>query len=288
MKPIHIVRCLAAFAAAVSLVLASAVSAQDSTPAVSDLLDGVTVRPLSDIVDGEFSVGGFANDGTASLHLVTTIPVACSVIYGKTTAFGSLAISLDMNGGAIIDHNPILSGLEPDTTYFYRLQGTDESGVIYLSPVMTFTTPPLQTAGEPNLASPDMGAEITGYSSAYGGASPDARWGVLSAVDSSQNSAWSSAGDGDNAWLEVRLAQRSHITRIEYWSRSMSDGSSEVFSFTVTTDEGGVYGPFDVPDASQPYDFDVDFEASTVRFNVVRSSGGNTGAVEFGLYGEPG
>lgn len=66
----------------------------------------------------------------------------------------------------------------------------------------------------------------------------------------------------------------------------MSDGTSQVFEFTVTADDGTVYGPFEVPDANQAYSFDVDFETTTLRFDVVSSSGGNTGAVEFGVYGE--
>ena len=66
----------------------------------------------------------------------------------------------------------------------------------------------------------------------------------------------------------------------------MSDGTSIVFSFTITTDDGAVYGPFEVPDANQAYSFDVDFETTTLRFDVISSSGGNTGAVEFGVYGQ--
>jgi len=110
---------------------------------------------------------------------------------------------------------------------------------------------------------------------------------VMSAVDGSGNSAWSSQGDGDNAFIEIRLAQRSQIDRIEYWSRSMSDGTAQVFAFNISADDGTIYGPFEVPDANQAYSFEVDFETTTLRFSVVTSSGGNTGAVEFGVYGTP-
>lgn len=260
--------------------------AQDGT-LPDDLFTGITFRSVNDILDGELTVTNFANDGTATLPITTTVPVACTVVYGTTPEFGVLAVDLDMDGGTHTDHSPLLVNLAPETTYYFRVQGTDDLGVIYLSDVMMFTTPPRQVVANTNLASPELGAQIIGYSSAFGGADIEERWGALSAVDGSATSAWSSAGDGDEAWIEIRLAQRSQIDRIEYWSRAMSDGTSQVFGFTITTDDGTVHGPFTVPDADKPYAFDVDFQTTTLRFDVVRSSGGNTGAVEFGVYGEP-
>ncbi|NDJ76781.1 MAG: discoidin domain-containing protein, partial [Chloroflexi bacterium] len=133
----------------------------------------------------------------------------------------------------------------------------------------------------------ELGAEITGYSSAFGSAALAETWGAGSAFDGSPNSAWSSAGDGDEAWIEVRLAQRSQIDRIEFWTRFMSDGTAQIFEFTITTGDGRVYGPYELPDAEQAYGFDVNFEAEVLRFDVVDSSGGNTGAVEIAVYGAP-
>ena len=269
-----------------NLLFVVALSAQDTLPAPEDQ-SGVTVRPVTDIIDGELTVTNFAADGTATLPITTSVPVACSIIYGTTPEFGSLAVDMDMNGGAHTDHQPLLSGLEPETTYYFRVQGVDAGGVIYVSDVQTFTTPAQQIAEVTNLASPELGAEIIGYSSAFGGAAPEFAWGILSAFDGSSNSAWSSQGDGSNAWFEIRLGQRSHIERIEYWTRTMSNNTAQVFSFTITADDGTVYGPFDVPDANQSFAYEVDFEAETLRFEVVESNGGNTGAVEFGVYGTP-
>lgn len=274
------------FTLLVGIGFASSMAAQDTIP-VDELLTNVTFRLVEAILTGDLVVTNFANDGTATLPITTTVPVACSIVYGTTPEFGSLAVDLDMAGGTHTEHNPLLLDLEPETTYYFRVQGTDDFGVIYLSDVMTFTTPPRQAVENTNLASPELGAEITGYSSTFGGADLTERWGALSAVDGSSNSAWSSAGDGNDAWLEIRLAQRSQINRIEYWSRVMSDGTSQVFEFTITTDDGRVYGPFTVDDADQAYSFEVDFQTTTLRFDVVSSSGGNTGAVEFGVYGEP-
>jgi hypothetical protein len=268
-----------------SLTAFALVAAQDADP-MEKTLAAVTFKPISDIVDGDLTVTGFASDGSATLPVTTKVPVACSIVYGTTPDFGSLAVDMDMNGGTHSDHKPLLTGLEPETTYYYRVQGVDDAGVIYISDVMTFTTPAQQVATATNLASPELGATIAGYSSAFGNADPTMPWGALNAVDGSANTAWSSFGDGDGAWLEIKLAQKAHVSRVEYWSRTMTDGTSRVTAFSVTADDGTVYGPFTVPDADQAYSFDVDFETTSIRFEVVSSTGGNTGAVEFGVYGE--
>jgi hypothetical protein len=52
----------------------------------------------------------------------------------------------------------------------------------------------------------------------------------------------------------------------------------------VTTDEGRTVGPFELPDATKPYRFEVDLEATSLRLDVIESSGGNTGLIEFAAY----
>ena len=152
--------------------------------------------------------------------------------------------------------------------------------------VMTFTTPPREESETQNLASPELGATILGYSSAFGDAAPDARWGVLSAFDDNPNTEWSSAGDGNEAWVEVELAQRARIDSVTFQTRSMSDGSAIARAFTITTDDGETFGPFKLPDANGRYDFDVTIEAKSLRFNLMDTTGGNTGAVDIAVFGE--
>ena len=60
--------------------------------------------------------------------------------------------------------------------------------------------------------------------------------------------------------------------------------SGQIFSFNVITDEGQQLGPFDLPDASTIYYFEVQTQARRLRFEVATSSGGNTGAVEIEAY----
>ena len=67
----------------------------------------------------------------------------------------------------------------------------------------------------------------------------------------------------------------------------MSDGTAQIFAFTLTTDGGEVLGPFVLQDAAQAYRFEVNVTARSLRLDVVESSGGNTGLIEFAAYGTP-
>lgn len=268
------------------LLLLSACSGGDETPADSPLPEGVTFQPIDAIVDSELVVTNFANDGTASLPIVTSVPVACSIVYGETPAFGSLSLDLDMEGGVHSDHNPLLSGLEPETVYYFRVQGVDEEGIVYISDTMTFTTPLRDTSQSENLASAERGAEVVGYSSAFGAADPGERWGALSAFDDNPNTEWSSAGDGDEAWIEVKLAGPALVSAVEFQSRAMPDGSAITEAFTITTDRGRRFGPFSLPDPDSGYRFELNSEAESLRFNLVETTGGNTGVVDIFVFGE--
>lgn len=247
---------------------------------------GLTVRPIEDIVSVALEVTNFANDGSATLPIRTSIPVACTIVCGKTPQFGAVSFDQDMSSGVHSDHSPLLSGLEPETSYYFRVQGIDASGVLYISETMTFATPPRVIGEVNNLASAARGAEIIGFSSAYGNAAPDATWGIASAFDDNPNTTWSSAGDGNNALVEVRLAKPARITAVSFHSRSMSDGSAITRSFSVSTDSGQVLGPFEVPDPNRPHEFALAFETQTLKFELVDTTGGNSGAVDIAVYGD--
>jgi hypothetical protein len=265
-------------------------NASEEAGSSSPLMEEYTFRSIDEIVDGELVVTNFA-DGTASLPLQTSVPVACSIVYGTTPEFGSLSTDLDMQGGAHSSHNPLLTGLEPETEYFYRVQGVDDNGTVYLSEIMTFTTPDSgASAGNEgatdNLASPAMGAEVIDYSSAFGDAGVNERWGAGNAFDGNPSTEWSTAGDGDEAWVEVKLARRAQIEGIDFQTRAMGDGSAIALAFTVTTDSGETFGPFEVPDANRSFSFDLETEAETLRFDLVETTGGNTGVVDIAVRGE--
>ena len=63
--------------------------------------------------------------------------------------------------------------------------------------------------------------------------------------------------------------------------------SAQILSFRVITGTGEVFGPFALDDASAVHYFDVDFTTKSLRIEAVDTSGGNTGAVEIEVYGQP-
>jgi hypothetical protein len=250
------------------------------------LLEAVTFAPIEDIVDQELVVTSFAADGSARLPIRTQVPVACTVVYGPTPDFGSLTLDGDMAGGAHTDHNPLLTGLDPHTRYYFRTQGVDQAGTIYLSEVLTFDTPSQDSGETDNLASPARDAVVTGFSSAFGGAGPADPWGAGNAFDDNPNTEWSSDGDGDEAWIEVTLAGRAQVDTISFWTRSMPDDTAITQAFTVTVDHGVTHGPFVVPDTILAHEFEVDWEAQTLRFDLVQTTGGNTGVIDISVLGD--
>jgi hypothetical protein len=227
------------------------------------------VRDFEEIAASEVVITPDPSGRAAVLEVDTSIDVACSVIYGTDESFGSIAVDNDMGGGAHSDHRPLLGGLEPDTAYVYRLQGTAPDGTIYVSEIMTFTTP-AAAEGPENLA---LGATVRGVSSEWSDAFAAER-----AFDGDPTSEWSSRGDGDDAWVEIDLGAPQAIGDLIFRTRSMSDGSATTASYRVTAD-GVPYGPFP---ADQPIAElgDLGVVAQVLRFDVETSTGGNTGAVE--------
>ncbi|MFO7966747.1 MAG: discoidin domain-containing protein [Archaeoglobaceae archaeon] len=246
-----------------------------------------TVQPMEDIL---FSGPEFTNIGpnSASALIDTRISVVCAAVYGKTTDYGKIATDADMMGGAHRNHSPLLTGLEPATTYHVRFQGTGPDGTLYRSEDYTFTTSDADTRPEgENMALLSEGAKVTAVSSIFGGGGMNSAWGGNNAIDGDPNTEWSSNGDGDDAWIEVELPEKVQITQIGLWTRTMGNtGQIESFQVVVGEEYGakGTYGPFTLEDASRTYYFDTNFSAKKLRFEVLESTGGNTGVVEIEVY----
>ena len=94
------------------------------------------------------------------------------------------------------------------------------------------------------------------------------------------------AGDGDEAWIEVKLAERAQIDSVAFQSRSMNDGSAITRIFSITTGEGDEFGPYELPDADDAYTFETPIEAQILRFALTETTGGNTGVVDIAVFGE--
>lgn len=234
------------------------------------------VRPFTDIQAGEISLQ-FDPSGTgAVLQVGTSIDVVCAVAFGRTEELGQLSTDDDMAGGAHDDHSPRLRDLEPDTNYFYRLQGVGPNGELYQSDLMTFRTPlPAETGLGDNLA-PSAASVMA--SSEF-----SASFAAANAVDGDLGTEWSSRGDGDDAWIQIDMGREVTVEAVAFMTRSMGDGSSSTQGFTITVDGGAPSGPYSAFELLTP--IDVDLTGQVFRFDVDTSTGGNTGAVEVAVYG---
>ncbi|MGD1996862.1 MAG: discoidin domain-containing protein [Anaerolineae bacterium] len=250
---------------------------------------GTAILSLEELPDGFEGPDVVDNIGTSvTIEFAGGVPTVCNVAYGMDVDYGSLA-TMPMMGGAVRDHAVTLTGLTPNTGYHYRITLTDEQARVYQSQDFTFTTAAgVEGAGiRENVAALSAGARVIGVSSNWGGGGNAGSYGASRAFDEQPGTEWSSDGDGDGAWIEIELAQTYEVHTIGLWTRRMSDGTAQILSFSITTDQGETFGPFDLPDANRVYTFPVQFAARTLRFDAVETSGGNTGAVEIGVYGTP-
>ncbi|OGO35282.1 MAG: hypothetical protein A2Z03_11735 [Chloroflexi bacterium RBG_16_56_8] len=246
------------------------------------------IKPLSEILVREPEFTDVQAD-SATVRIETRIPVACAAAYGTTTAYGQIATDTDMAGGGHREHHPVLTGLKPDTVYQVRLQGVGPDGTLYVSDNLTFRTPSTSANRQPakpqgkNVALLSAGARIKAVSSNYGGGDANSTYGANKAIDGDLNTEWSSNGDGDRAWIEIDLGKEYPLSSIGFRTRTMGT-SAQIERLQVITDKGENLGPFDLPDAKSVYYFPVAATARTLRFQVIKSSGGNTGAAAIEVY----
>jgi phosphodiesterase/alkaline phosphatase D-like protein len=259
--------------ASAALLLLGACTTSDSRGAP----DGVEVFDISEILEGDIVVEPQPDGTAALLRATTTVEAICSVVYGTTPSFGMQATDDDMSGVGHEDHRPVMRGLEPDTEYFYRLQGSTADGRLFASEVFTFRTPAAEPVGggRENVA---LEAAVLDVSSEF-----SAAFAAVNAFDGDLSTEWSSAGDGDDAYVVFDLGRAVEASGIGFRTREMSDGTSIVTSFTVTIDEGEPLGPFEAGPGLAVAE--VTFTGRIVRIDVETSTGGNTGAIEIEVYG---
>jgi hypothetical protein len=261
------VRRLAVIVSALALALAACTGESDE----ADIL------PAEDVIDGDIIVAPDPSGMSATVSVTTTLDMACAVVYGTTAELGDgIATDSDMGGGAHTDHQAVLTGLQPDTEYYFRVQGSGADGQLYRSELATFRTPAADPADRPgeNIAA---GADVAGVSSEFSDA-----FAAANAVDGDPATEWSTAGDGNDAWITIDLGEPADVVGLGFHSREMGDGTSIISSFSVTVDNGETFGPFEAgPGLSV---VDVEFTGQQLRFDAVETTGGNTGAVEIEVY----
>jgi hypothetical protein len=247
---------------------------------------GSGVLPFADIQANEITIEPDPAGGGAVLRVNTVAEVACAVSYGLSPDLGSLATDTDMAGGGHTVHQPVMRGLTPGSTYFYSIQAIGGDGSLFQSEVMQFTftgeggavvtADPAVQPPAPNVA---FLAQVTGSSSEYSDA-----FAAGNAVDGDLATEWSSAGDGDDAFIVLQFADNMIVKGVGFRTREMTDGTAITLTFTVTVDGSKTYGPFEAgPGLAVVL---AEFSGYELRFDVDSSTGGNTGAIEVEVYGE--
>ena len=223
----------------------------------------------------------------AVVRFDTSLPTSCEVRYGvEVDALNQSATDPNMAPGQLsYTHDVPLEDLEPATTYYFAARAVDRAGKPYLSQTLDFASLADETTNlGQNLALLSGGAQVTQVSSNWAEGDNDSSFGANNAFDGQMASEWSSNGDGDGAWVELKLDSEHLLTTFAFRSRQMSDGSSIVKRVELWLD-GASVGAFDTPDPSERYEFTFEpTRASLARVSVLASTGGNTGAREIELY----
>jgi hypothetical protein len=245
-----------------------------------DAPSDVEVRPFSEVqVSDLVFEADPANPDRAIFRVTTTEPMICAIVWGETPELGQLNNSLTMNGTGIAQHDVFLPGAVPGVEYYFRVQGSGADGTLYSSELARFRIEEPQGGaggGEqvehgPNLA---VGATVVEVSSEF-----SEGFAAELALDDQGTTEWSSAGDGDDAFIAIDLGASREIAGVEFITRSMLDGTAITQTYTVTID-GETFGPFEAGTARDPGFAAVAATGRQVRFDVETSTGGNVGAVE--------
>ena len=240
------------------------------------------ILPFELVQDSEFTFELDPLDPSRAVFRVTTTePMICSITWGPTPELGNLNNSLSMDGSGIIQHDVPLPGAEPGETYHFTVQGSTADGRVFQSEMDTFTLPEAEAGtattrdhGE-NLA---LDATVADVSSEFSDA-----FAASNAIDGDTATEWATSGDGSEAFIELDLGEEREIGGVQFVTRSMADGSSVTTEFSVTID-GTTHGPFAAGTPAEPGFVPLDTSGRILRFEVVDSSGGNTGAVEIGVF----
>jgi quercetin dioxygenase-like cupin family protein len=243
----------------------------------SEPLEGIPADPLAAFVEVRIPPGG-----QTSVHTHPG-PELVYQLSGTIEYENALIGSIQMGPGD-------LEGIPSGKAVQKRNRSAEEA--VFLSwflvdPDQAFASPAAfapEVEGE-NVALGEKGARVVGVSSNFGGGPNESPFGADNAIDGDPATEWSSDGDGDDAWIELELDRSYRVVALSVHTRTMGE-SAQVSSFSVLADEGIELGPFELPGADRPYQFPVDVEARRLRFEVVSSSGGNTGFVDLGVFVE--
>jgi hypothetical protein len=157
------------------------------------------------------------------------------------------------------------------------VQGTTADGTLYRSDPGTFVLPEPEAPDTPtddreNLA---LTAAVSSVSSEFNEA-----FAASNAVDGDAATEWSSDGDGDKASITLDLGSPMEVSGFAFLTRSMTDGTAQTETYTVSVDGSETLGPFTAGNPAEPQVSDVSVTGQVFTFDVESSTGGNTGAIE--------
>ena len=256
----------------------------------------------------ELSIGGVTSK-SASFDLSSKPPLATlhSLAFASSTEPNIVDLSRTETTEVESDPELVLSGLDSNTNYTVAGCFIDTNAEVCCArPIpLGFTTSADmggsdETSGEEcyddNAALLDAGASVVDVSSNYGNGDMDSSFGGNKAIDGRSASAWSSFGDGDDAYILIKLAEPLPLAGIGVWSREMVS-SSQIASFSLTLSNSAgsdrcitFLGPYDLPDTKSLYKFNLAEELDNekifdeIRLDVDSSNGGNTGLRSLEVY----
>ncbi|MGH2360406.1 MAG: hypothetical protein ACRDGM_07675 [bacterium] len=175
-----------------------------------------------------------------------------------STRAGSIQPIERLPGG--IAAGPSIEAITATSAVVTMKTAVDVRARIYQSGDLTFKTlagASNRPAGR-NVAGLSAGARVVGVSSNYGGQGIAGTYGGNQAIDGDPATEWSSNGDGD-----------AH-DGLDRGSSGIRCGGGRQIRL----------GPFTLRDAAGMHYFPVDVMTKRLRFNVRKSNGGNTGALE--------
>ena len=228
------------------------------------------------------------------IRFETSRETSCEVEYGIRTGMDDTpnldqsATDPNMEPGTFsIDHEVPIEDLEAERTYYFRMRATDPEGRTYFSEVDSFKTlvGPVRDGNMINVAQMAMGSAVAEVSSNWSNGANDSSFGANNAIDGMMGTEWSSAGDGDGAWITIDFGQMRTIERFGFRSRKMSDGTSIIKSSRLILDDQTELGPFDTPDPDQTYTFSIGpVQTTRIRLEAIETTSGNTGIKELQFF----
>jgi len=269
---------------AAALVATAVLLAGCASDAPASSITSSDIRPFTDIQASAITFEADRTDPSrAVFHVTTSIPVICAIVWGTDATYGRFNNSLSMNGTGITQHDVVLPDVEPATTYTYVLEGVGPDGALYRSEVGTFRIDPSTVAT--TASTPSLGTNVAPKGSVAAVSSEySSSFAATNAIDDDPATEWATKGDGDSASITLDLGADTAITGVEFVTRSMADGTATASMYTVSIDGAAPLGPFTTGTLASPEQIPLTARGRQFRFDVVRTTGGNVGAVEIRVF----